>query len=81
MTDGEEQYVFVVNNGVAAKVAIQTGLVGDGVTEVTGGLTGGESLVVKGQSYLSDGTAVRIVDGEDKMKTAAFCIGTGLRPS
>ena len=65
MTDGEEQYVFVVNNGVATKVVIQTGLVGDGVTEVTGGLTGGESLVVKGQSYLSDGTAVRIVDGEE----------------
>lgn len=65
LTDGEEQYVFVVNNGVATKVVIQTGLVGDGVTEVTGGLTGGESLVVKGQSYLSDGTAVRIVDGEE----------------
>ncbi len=49
----------------AKKVLIRTGLVGDGITEVTERLIGGERLVVKGQSYLSDGTLVRIVNGED----------------
>lgn len=49
----------------AKKVIITTGLVGDGITEVTEGLVGGETLVVKGQSYLSDGSLVRVVSGED----------------
>lgn len=65
LTDGAEQYVFVVENDTAKKVTVQTGVVGDGVTEITGGLTGGETLVTKGQSYLSDGAAVRVVSGED----------------
>ena len=65
LTDGEEKYVFVVEDDKAKKVLISTGLVGDGVTEITEGLVGGENLVTKGQSYLSDGADVRIVDGED----------------
>lgn len=65
LTDGEEKYVFVVEDDKAKKVLISTGLVGDGVTEITEGLAGGENLVTKGQSYLSDGADVRIVDGED----------------
>lgn len=65
LTSGEEQYVFTVEGDTAKKVAIQTGLVGDGVTEITDGLAGGETLVVKGQSYLSDGAVVRVVDGEE----------------
>ena len=40
-------------------------MVGDGVTEITEGLAGGETLVVKGQTYLTDGAAVRVVSGED----------------
>lgn len=65
LTDGEEKYVFVVEDDKAKKVLISTGLVGDGITEITEGLAGGENLVTKGQSYLSDGADVRIVDGED----------------
>lgn len=65
LTDGAEQYVFTVENDTAKKVTVQTGVVGDGVTEITAGLTGGETLVTKGQSYLSDGVAVRVVSGED----------------
>lgn len=48
----------------AARVDVTTGLIGDGVTEITSGLAGGEELVVKGQSYLSDGSPVRVVSGE-----------------
>ncbi len=49
----------------ADKIEITTGLIGDGITEVTSGLSGGETLVVKGQSYLSDGSLVRVVSEED----------------
>lgn len=65
LTDGTEQYVFVVQGDTAKKVTVQTGVVGDGVTEITEGLAGGETLVVKGQTYLTDGAAVRVVSGED----------------
>ncbi len=65
LTDGEEKYVFTIADNKAKKILISTGLVGDGVTEITEGLAGGETLVTKGQSYLSDGADVRIVNGED----------------
>ena len=64
LTSNGTQYVFIVENDTARYVAIETGLVGDGVTEVTAGLKGGETIVTVGQQYLADGDAVRIVDAE-----------------
>ena len=64
LTSGGEQYVFVVEDGVARYQPVQTGLTGSGVTEVTEGLEDGQQLVTVGQEYLSDGDAVRIVSGE-----------------
>lgn len=64
LTSGEEQYVFVVEQNTARYVPVTTGLTGNGVTEVTSGLTPGQHLVTVGQSYLSDGDPVRIVSGE-----------------
>lgn len=66
LIDNEGQYVMTLDEFSAAhRVPVETGLAGSGVTEITAGLTGGESLVVVGQSYLSDGDTVRIVTGED----------------
>jgi len=62
-TSNGVQYVFVVENDTAKYVAITTGLSGDGVTEVLTGLSAGQKLVTRGQQYLSDGDAVRIVGG------------------
>lgn len=64
LTDGTVQYVFVAENNTAKYVEITTGLTGDGVTEITSGLTAGQQLVTVGQSYLSDGTPIRIVSDE-----------------
>ena len=64
LTDGAEQYIYIVEGDAAKRIVVETGVVGDGVTEITDGLTGGEQLVTKGQSYLSDGAAVRVVSGE-----------------
>ena len=63
LTSGDTQYVFVAEDGAARYAEITTGLTGNGVTEVLSGLTEGEQLVVLGQSYLSDGDPVRVVDG------------------
>lgn len=69
LTSNGAQYVFVVDgvsgeSGTARYAAVETGLTGSGVTEITSGLAGGDILVVVGQAYLSDGDAVRIVSGE-----------------
>ena len=62
-TSNGVQYVYVVENGAAVYTPITTGLTGDGVTEVLSGLSAGQQLVTRGQQYLSDGDAVRIVNG------------------
>ena len=64
-TSSGTQYVFTVEDDTAKYVTIETGLVGDGVTEVTAGLKGGETIVTVGQQYLADGDAVRIVNAEE----------------
>jgi len=58
------EYVFIVVDNKAKYVPIVTGLIGNGMTEVTSGLSEGDKLVVVGQSYLKDGEDVRIVAGE-----------------
>ncbi|MBR3560800.1 MAG: efflux RND transporter periplasmic adaptor subunit [Oscillospiraceae bacterium] len=63
LTANGEQYVYLVENDTAKRTAVQTGLTGDGVTEVLSGIKAGEKLVVVGQQYLSDGDAVRVVSG------------------
>lgn len=62
-TDGEIEYCFIVNeDDTASRVVVTTGLSADGRTEITGGLSEGQTLVVVGQSYLTDGSAVRVVE-------------------
>lgn len=61
-TGMDGQYVYTLDsNNLAHRVLVETGLVGEGVTEVTSGLYGGETLVTVGQFYLSDGVAARVV--------------------
>ena len=66
---GDERYVFVVDDfgegDTATRVTVETGLVSKTNTEILSGLAEGDRVVVKGQSYLSDGAAVRVVSGED----------------
>lgn len=61
-----ERYLFTVDeSGTTAKrVTVETGLVGKTETEITSGLTEGDRVVTKGQSYLSDGSAVRVVTSD-----------------
>ena len=59
--DGQ-QSVYIVDGDTAYQIAITTGLVGEKDTEVTSGLHGGEQLVTRGQSYLSDGAPVRVTN-------------------
>lgn len=64
LTSGDKQYVFVVEEGAAKYVEVSTGMMGNGITEITAGLSAGQQLVTVGQAYLSDGDSVRVVSGE-----------------
>lgn len=59
--DGQ-QSVYIVDGDTAYQVKITTGLVNETQTEITSGLHGGEQLVTRGQSYLSDGAPVRVTN-------------------
>lgn len=61
--DDGQQYVFIADGGLAYRVDVTTGLVSESNTEITSGLHGGEQLVTRGQSYLSDGAPVRVTEG------------------
>ncbi|WP_312940386.1 efflux RND transporter periplasmic adaptor subunit [Oscillibacter sp.] len=56
------QSVYVADGDTAYQVIVTTGLVGEKQTEITSGLHGGEQLVTRGQSYLSDGAPVRVIN-------------------
>ncbi len=51
-------YVYAVQNGSAKLVAVETGQDDGQTTIITKGLNGGETVVVGGQSRLTDGTRV-----------------------
>jgi RND family efflux transporter MFP subunit len=55
--------VFVVNDGVASKVLVQTGLIEGMQTEIVDGLAEGDVVVTAGQNRLNEGDAVSVVAG------------------
>jgi len=54
----EGNYVFVIENGIAHKRNIKTGLQGDTMTEILGGLSAGEKVIVGNIFGLYDGAKV-----------------------
>ena len=63
LTKNDKQVVFLYENGTAKQVEITTGLSDGTVTEVLSGLSGGETVLVKGQDYVTDGSPVKQVGG------------------
>ena len=58
----DEKYVFTVDsNNVAHKVVVETGIENDTNIELTSGVNINDTVVIKGQDYLSDGSLVSIV--------------------
>lgn len=58
----DESYVFVLqDDNTVKKVIVQTGMTNDENIEIVSGLTEGDQVVVKGQDYLVDGSAVEVV--------------------
>ncbi len=65
--DGQK-VVYVIRNGCARRRLIRTGLTGSTCVEVLEGLRPGDRVVVTGQEFLIDGTAVTVVKSEGGAK-------------
>ncbi|WP_090261168.1 efflux RND transporter periplasmic adaptor subunit [Roseivirga pacifica] len=58
--DFEGNYVFLLDNKKAKKVHVKLGQSFDNQTEVVAGLSGGESVIDKGNRAVADGTTVEV---------------------
>ncbi|WP_372994334.1 efflux RND transporter periplasmic adaptor subunit [Lutispora sp.] len=56
------KYVFVINGDKAIKTEVDTGIFNDNEIQIIHGLNEGETVVVKGQNFLKDGSTVVISD-------------------
>jgi RND family efflux transporter MFP subunit len=71
---GGNMAVYVVENDIATRRAVRTGVTSEGRVEIVDGVETGEIVVVTGTNNLRDGVAVRIVNG------AAAADGSERRP-
>lgn len=58
--DGEQAYVFKVQDGVAVKVPVTKGKEGEDQIELVSGVTKGDLVVVEGGDKLQDGAKVKV---------------------
>jgi len=58
--DGDESYVYRIDNGVAKRVQVRTGLRQGGMVEITQGLNAGTRVVTEGVVKLTDGQRIRL---------------------
>ncbi|WP_232729808.1 efflux RND transporter periplasmic adaptor subunit [Paenibacillus phocaensis] len=58
--DGEQAYVFKVQDGIAVKVLVTTGKEGEDQIELVSGAAAGDQVVVEGGDKLQDGAKVKV---------------------
>ncbi|MDF7774890.1 efflux RND transporter periplasmic adaptor subunit [Sphingomonas sp. AOB5] len=61
--EGDQNFVFVVENGAAKRIPVKTGIRQNGMVEILEGLRPGQRVVTEGVVKISDGQKVR-VEGE-----------------
>ena len=75
-----QTYVFVAEDGIARRRAVETGQRRDGVIAVTLGLVVGDEVVVRGLQRVRDGAPIDIL-ARDRDATAGDDAGTGEAPT
>ncbi|MBR5268996.1 MAG: efflux RND transporter periplasmic adaptor subunit [Anaerotignum sp.] len=69
ITKDDETYVYVVENSTAKKVPVELGIETGEVIEITAGLKDGDQVVTKGQTYISDGEEVNVMNAAPTAET------------
>lgn len=62
----DEDFVYIEENGIAKKIVVETGLDNGDNIEIKTGISEGMNVVIKGQTYLSDGDKVEIITSSTK---------------
>lgn len=65
LTKEDETYVYVVENDIAKKVPVVTGIESGERIEIKEGLTADMQVVTKGQTYITDGEQVRVSNPQE----------------
>ena len=68
ITKEDETYVYVVKGNTAKKVMVELGIEAADTIEITKGLKKGDDVVTKGQTYISDGEEVNVVNADAETK-------------
>ena len=71
VAEGDRNFVFAVDKGVARRVPVSVGLRQGGLVEVTGGLDPGQRVVTDGVVKLADGQAVRLAGPQNSQPRSA----------
>ncbi|WP_313809083.1 efflux RND transporter periplasmic adaptor subunit [Sphingobium sp.] len=69
--DGEERFVFVVEDGKARRTRVATGIRQNGLVEILGGVKSGQTVVTDGVVKLTDGVPVRLPGDKPKAESAS----------
>lgn len=62
--EGTKTYVFLEQDELAEKREVVTGIDSGEYTEIVSGLKIGDTVLVKGQNFVEDGTKVKVIRGE-----------------
>lgn len=65
LTQGDKSVVYVLDGENAKYIEVTPGISDGTQTEILNGLSGGETVIVKGQDYVSDGSPVKVVGGAE----------------
>lgn len=72
MIRGDEQYVFVAEDGIARRVSVKLGSRMPGRVEVAEGLSLEDAVIVTGQDRISSGDRIRVQDGQNAIPDNRF---------
>jgi len=70
ITKNGETYVFVEENGMAVKKNVETGIDDGESIQILSGVEEGEMIVTKGQSYLSEGDKLNVINAVPEEENA-----------
>ncbi|WP_066506234.1 efflux RND transporter periplasmic adaptor subunit [Abyssisolibacter fermentans] len=62
LSDGDKYYVYIVKDNQPQKVAVEKGITKDGYVQISGELTAGDILIVKGHEYINEESSIKIVN-------------------
>ena len=62
ISEGNEDYVYIIEENSPKKVIVERGITKDGYVQISGELSVGDRLVVKGQEYIDEDSLIKVVN-------------------